>query len=50
MIGRPKVMSLVASIRMAVREIVILTRPPNCAAAPARAYLPGSMPVWKLVG
>lgn len=40
--GRPKDMPCVASINIAVRLIVILTTPPNCAAAPNKAYLPGS--------
>lgn len=42
MTGRPKDIPCVASIRIAVRLIVILTTPPSCAAAPSKAYLPGS--------
>lgn len=42
MTGKPKDIPCVASIKIAVKLIVILTTPPNCAAAPNKAYLPGS--------
>ena len=38
--GRPYEISLVDSIRMTVREIVIRTTPPRNAAAPIKAYVP----------
>lgn len=40
--GKPKDIPCVASIKIAVKLIVIRTTPPNCAAAPNKAYLPGS--------
>lgn len=42
MTGKPKYIPWVASIKIAVKLIVILITPPNCAAAPNKAYLPGS--------
>ena len=41
MIGRPYVISLVDSMRMTVRLMVILTTPPRKEAAPIRAKVPG---------
>lgn len=40
MMGRPYVISLVDSMRMTVRLMVILTTPPRKAAAPIRANVP----------
>lgn len=40
MMGSPKEISLVDSIRITVRLMVILTTPPRKAAAPMRAYVP----------
>jgi hypothetical protein len=45
--GRPKVMLPVASMRITVKLIVIRTTPPSWAAAPTRAYLPGSIHPWQ---
>lgn len=44
MIGITNEISLVASIIMAVKLIVIRTTPPSWAAAPANAYFPRSIP------
>lgn len=42
MSGRPKDIPPVASMRITVKLIVILTTPPSWAAAPNSAYFPGS--------
>ena len=47
MMGRPKEISLVDSIRITVRLMVILTTPPRKAAAPIRAYVPDEILVRK---
>ena len=46
--GNPNVISPVHSMRITVREMVILTVPPSWQAAPIRAYLPMLLP-WAVL-